>query len=190
MAVNRYQTEEYKRKAHERYMRNREQRLAYAKKYREENLEKIKEIQRSYRESHADIIRKRRAIYVRTSLVAKASRARYKKRRLERDVVFSMKERMRKTLIDSFLRRGYKKGSKSEEIIGCDWGTLAQHLFKTWQDRYGTVYAGEPCHIDHIVPLSEAKTEEEVKKLCHYTNLQLLTPEDNLTKSNKIQNMV
>ena len=41
-------------------------------------------------------------------------------------------------------------------------------------------------HIDHIIPLSTAITEEDVIRLCHYTNLQPLWAEDNLKKSNKL----
>lgn len=183
----RYETAEYKQKAHERYIRNRERILEYAKKYRQENSKKVEEMQRNYRKNNVDKIREKKALYARTSPVAKAQRARYKKRRLERDPIFALKERARKTIADSFLRRGYTKNSKSEEIIGCDWPTFSKHLFKTWENRYGTVYAGEDYHIDHIIPLSEAKTEDDVIRLCHYTNLQLLTPADNLAKSNKTQ---
>lgn len=187
---SRYETPEYKQKQHEYYLRNKEKIKAYSSEYYAEHKEQRANYAKKYRSENADKIRERKTIYARTSPVAKAQRARYKKRRLERDPVFSTKERMRKFLVDSFLRRGYVKNSKSQEIIGCDWATFTRHLFDTWQKRYGTVYAGENYHIDHIIPLSTAQTEDEVIKLCHYTNLQLLKPEDNLAKSNKIQNMI
>ncbi len=41
-------------------------------------------------------------------------------------------------------------------------------------------------HIDHIIPLASAKTEEELKSLCHYTNLQPLWAKENLSKGAKI----
>ena len=186
-AKERYATSEYKQKAHERYLRNKEKLLAYSKAYYKEHKEQAKEYRKEYNIKNADKIRQQKTIYARTSPVAKAQRARYRKRRLESDPMFALKERARKTIAESFLRRGYTKNSKSQEIIGCDWSTFVNHLFKTWENRYGTVYAGEDYHIDHIIPLSEAKTEEEVIKLCHYTNLQLLTPADNLSKSNKIE---
>lgn len=40
--------------------------------------------------------------------------------------------------------------------------------------------------MDHIIPIHIAKTPEEIKLLCHYTNLRLLTPEDNLAKNGKL----
>ena len=40
-------------------------------------------------------------------------------------------------------------------------------------------------HIDHKKPLASAKTEEELKKLCHYTNLQPLWALDNIRKGAK-----
>jgi len=72
-------------------------------------------------------------------------------------------------------------------LVGCDYNFLIEYIEKkftkdmSW-DNYG--YYG--WHLDHIIPLSTAKTEEEIYKLYHYTNLQPLWAEDNLKKSNKI----
>jgi hypothetical protein len=51
----------------------------------------------------------------------------------------------------------------------------------TW-DNYGV----GGWEIDHIIPLASAKTEEEVYKLCHYTNLQPLWANENFKKGKKI----
>ena len=52
--------------------------------------------------------------------------------------------------------------------------------------RYGKEWDGKtPVHIDHIQPLSNAHTIEDVYQLNKYSDLQLLRAEDNLAKSNK-----
>ena len=40
-------------------------------------------------------------------------------------------------------------------------------------------------HIDHITPISKAKTKEDVYKLNYYRNLQYLLAHDNLIKGAK-----
>jgi len=42
-------------------------------------------------------------------------------------------------------------------------------------------------HIDHITPYASARTEEDIIKLSHYTNLQPMWAEENLTKNNRIK---
>jgi hypothetical protein len=77
------------------------------------------------------------------------------------------------------------KRNKTFDIVGCSPYDLKEHLEKqfvsgmTWENR-------SEWHIDHIIPLSSAKTEDELYRLCHYTNLQPLWAEENLKKSNKI----
>ena len=46
----------------------------------------------------------------------------------------------------------------------------------SWDNR-------EKWHIDHIIPLSFAKNEEECLKLNNYRNLRPIWSEDNLEKS-------
>ena len=73
------------------------------------------------------------------------------------------------------------------KILGCDYQFFISHLLKTYKNNYGIDWDGiVEVEIDHIYPLSKAQTEEEVIKLCHYSNLQLLTKEDNRKKRDKI----
>lgn len=82
---------------------------------------------------------------------------------------------------------GWKKNKKTHELIGAEWVIVRDHLeskFRegmTWENH---TYNG--WHIDHIIPLCSAKTEEELIKLFHYTNLQPLWAKENLRKSGKI----
>lgn len=99
---------------------------------------------------------------------------------------------MLKTNVNGRIRAGLKnvnckKNNNTIKYIGCSIDFLKKYLerqFKkgmTWENygKYG-------WHIDHIIPLSSAKTEEEMLKLVHYTNLQPLWATENLSKNAKI----
>jgi hypothetical protein len=80
------------------------------------------------------------------------------------------------------------KGNKTKhahEYLGC---TPPEYLkwisFNTSDftlENYGQIW-----HIDHIIPLNSADIEDELFKLCHYTNLQPLWAPENLSKGDKI----
>jgi hypothetical protein len=101
------------------------------------------------------------------------------------DVLFKLKKNMRSRLGLFLKDRNVTKNNKTFHIIGCSPEFLKEYLEKqfvinmSWENR-------NEWHIDHVIPLSSAKTEKEIYKLCHYTNLQPLWVEDNLKKSNKI----
>lgn len=78
------------------------------------------------------------------------------------------------------------KTKKSFNIIGCSPESLKVYLENQFTEGMTWDLMGKYIHIDHIIPLSSANTEEEIYKLCHYTNLQPLWAKDNLKKSNKI----
>ena len=80
--------------------------------------------------------------------------------------------------------RSYTKNRKSKgtiETIGLshkDFINYIESKFEPWMnwENYGK-YNGELNYgwdIDHIIPLSSAKSEEEVYKLNYYSNLQPL----------------
>jgi hypothetical protein len=90
--------------------------------------------------------------------------------------------------IYSFLKhKNITKQNKTFNIVGCSPEFLKEYLEKQFVDGMCWDNRNE-WHIDHKIPLSSANTEEEIYKLCHYTNLQPLWAEDNLRKSDKILN--
>ena len=95
-----------------------------------------------------------------------------------------------RTRINKYLKiMNVGKKNTTFGIVGCSPEFLKNYLEKQfvngmcWENKgfYG-------WHIDHIIPLSSAKTEDEFYKLCHYSNLQPLWSSDNIKKSNKIIN--
>jgi hypothetical protein len=84
-----------------------------------------------------------------------------------------------------FKLKNIKKKTDTFKIIGCSPLQLKEYLEQKFTKGMNWENQGK-WHIDHIIPLSSAKTEDEVYILCHYTNLQPLWAEDNLKKSNKI----
>ncbi len=105
----------------------------------------------------------------------------YSTQKLKTDILFKLKRNVR-IRINKFLKN---KKSDSSDIVGCSYLYLKEHLEQKFKDNMFWENYGD-WHIDHIVPLSSAKTEEEIYELCHYTNLQPLWAEDNLKKGCKV----
>jgi hypothetical protein len=101
------------------------------------------------------------------------------------DPTFKIIKNVRRRL-NRFINFSYfTKRSTTIYLIGCSPKELKSFLEKKFIGNMSWENYGE-WHIDHIIPLSSAKTEEELNKLCHYTNLQPLWAKDNLRKSNKL----
>jgi len=92
---------------------------------------------------------------------------------------------IRKTIYSRIKNKKFEKKCSTLEILGCDWETLKKYFEAKFQEGMTWDNIGK-WHIDHIVPLAIAKTEEEVIRLNHYTNLQPLWAKDNLMKSYKM----
>jgi hypothetical protein len=76
---------------------------------------------------------------------------------------------------------------KTFDLIGCTPIELKLHIEGQFKENMCWENHGPMgWHIDHIMPLSSAKNEDELKKLCHYTNLQPLWWFENLEKRDKV----
>lgn len=99
--------------------------------------------------------------------------------------VYALDRRVRSLISCSFRRRGFTKRSKTYEILGCSWEEFTLHIERqflkgmNWENR-------SEWHIDHIIPISTATTEDDVIALNHVSNLRPIWATDNLSKSDKI----
>lgn len=111
------------------------------------------------------------------------------------DVLFKLSRNIRALVNISMKSKFSKKSKKTTDILGCDFTTFQDHLeskFEDWMnwENYGK-YNGTLEYgwdIDHIIPVSSAKTEEDLLLLNHYTNLKPLCSYINrVVKRNKIE---
>lgn len=146
-----------------------------------------------YQEHKAEISEKQRQRRSGSTEKDKAWKAAHKEQinnhireRKKADPVYKLKCQARTTIYQSFARTGNVKRERCENITGISIVGLVEHLTRTYETTYGKAWDGvDPVHIDHIIPLATAKSEDDVIRLCHYTNLQLLKAKDNLMKGSK-----
>ena len=75
---------------------------------------------------------------------------------------------------------------KSIEYLGCNIETYKKYLEEQFEEGMSwDNYVLYGWHIYHIIPLSSVNTEEEIYKLCHYTNTQPLLAFENMSKGNR-----
>lgn len=145
------------------------------KKYNQENKDKFKQYKKKYREKN--------------KVKVQQYDSWYRKNKKANNNLFKMRHQISNLIRTSFNRKSYIKPYKTEKILGCKMDYFINYLIKTYEDNYNEKWDWEylkNVHIDHIIPISTAKSEEEIIKLNYYTNLQLLKAEDNMQKSDKL----
>jgi hypothetical protein len=175
-------------KSKENYLVSKDNKLKYSKTYYEKNKEIQSIRQKNYYNNNKEYFLQKSKKYLNENYDKVLSyQKKYKQDRFKKDPIFRTIICVR-ARVNNFLReKNFNKKNKTIEIVGCSPSELKKYLEKqfingmTWENH--SLYG---WHIDHIIPLSSAKTEEEIYKLCHYTNLQPLWATDNLKKLNKI----
>jgi hypothetical protein len=162
---------EIKRKSTAKYRNNNPEK---DKQYAIANREKYKE----YRKNNKDKLRE--------------NYNEWRRNKKKKDPLFKLKHNLRRLIGITFQKNNYFKKSKTYKILGCTYEEFKIHIesqfedWMTWKNhgKYTGNY-NETWQYDHIIPISAARTEEEVITLNHFSNFQPLCSKKNLEKSNR-----
>lgn len=109
----------------------------------------------------------------------------WKRNKCKESPLYRLKGNYRSRIWQAVKNGGFRKTSKTAEMLGCSPFELKKYLEDrflegmTW-DNYGE------WHVDHIIPVSSAKTFERLKEISHYINLQPLWAIDNIKKGARV----
>lgn len=113
-----------------------------------------------YRKKNAKWLNQSKAEYNRDPL-SKERRNEYTRNRRQNDPLFREVLNSRSMVAKAIDRWTFSDNSKTAEYLCCTFDEFVKHM--------GRRFKG--AQVDHIVPLNQAKTVEEVKKLWHFSNL-------------------
>ena len=163
-----------------------QERLHYNKKWKINNKEKIatkdKERSKKYYLKNKNRIKAQTKEYRKYH---KRERQNNNKNRLKIDPLFKLNYMISRSVSKSLKNIDRKKQVGWKILLGYDNIELKQHLEKQFTPEMNWKNYGIYWHIDHIVPLSWFKTEEQlIKKGWRLKNLQPLEAKINIEKGN------
>jgi len=165
--------------------------LKYTKQYRDKNKEKIKKANNKY------YIKNKKEIAIKSKkywsnpankLKNNERSLNYYHNTIKNNDILYLKSILRGRTFKAFRSSKWDKNNATVKMLGCNFKTAHKHIERQFTKGMSWDNQGE-WHIDHIVPLSSAKTEEQLIKLCHYRNLQPLWAYDNISKGAKMPNV-
>lgn len=171
--------------------------LTHKKIYSRENSEYRKEYMKQYRLDNPDMFKNwvknnydkylcnSKKWKIENPEKSKVHKNNNRKKRLENDPQYKLKNNIRRLILLSLNKKGYSKKSKTNEILGIDYNGFMKHIESQFIDGMSWDNRGE-WELDHIIPVSLGKGEEEIIRLNHYSNFRPLWRKDNLLKSNNI----
>lgn len=144
------------------------------KEYYENNKPDILKQKKTYSKTNKDKLKKYNTIYSKE----------YRRKKISTDKFFKFKCSVRDLIKRSIRDKNFTKKSKSGNILGCSYEEFRQYIeskFEPWMNwnNYGNwngvaTSEKQSWDLDHIIPLSSAKTEEDIIKLNNYKNFQPL----------------
>ena len=175
-----YNCRECVKKTHKGYRDNNKDALKKRNKnYRDNNSTDIAKYQKTYRIDNKKKLINYHKIYQQEN---KEKRNEHAKERRLNDPIFKLTCDIRASIYSSF--KNHKKNVTTIDILGCSFEEFKLHLesqfedWMTWDNKGnpkdGILELNKTWDCDHIIPISSAKTVEDVIMLNHYTNFQPL----------------
>jgi len=152
------------------------------KEYHQNNKSAISEKMKEYRQNNKEVLATNTHAYQQNNKTVISNR---RKDRCAVDALYNLTCRIRSSITGSLRNGGYTKNSVTQSILGCSFSEFYNYIENyfyedmNWDNR-------DKWHLDHIVPVSFGKTEEEIIMLNHYTNFRPLWAIDNLLKSDSL----
>ena len=164
---------------------NKDKKTSSNKKWSENNKEHIKEKAKLYRENSLPRTEYYKEWYQNNINTIKDRTKLYKCNKRKTDYLFNAKDKIGNLIRSSLKKKGFKKQSRTCEILGCDYEFFIQYIADKFLDGMSWNNHGE-WHLDHIYPISKAIDENHMILLNHYTNFQPMWKLDNIKKGNKV----
>jgi hypothetical protein len=164
------------------YIKHKDKNKEYAKQYSQINKEKIKIQKKEYRIKNRDKISNKKKEYRQINKDRINNRERIK---INTNKLYRLRRNIKSLIGNSFRRNQLNKYARTTEILGCSIDHFKKHIESnflkgmSWDNR-------SEWHLDHIIPVSTAKNEEDLIRLNHYTNFRPLWAKENMQKYNKI----
>jgi hypothetical protein len=167
---------------------NKEKITKLRKEFYESNKERLSERKKKYYQSDKERWSKYNKEYriINKEKIAEI-RKKYQQNKIKTDYLFKFKNSTRTLIRQSFKsKNNHKKtNTKTVDILGCSLDFFKEYIQSKFTKGMTLENHGK-WHLDHIIPVSLAKTQEDVIRLNHYTNFQPLWAKENLIKSTKI----
>jgi DNA repair protein RadC len=171
------------------HQKHREKKLDYGKKYRKENKEKLSKY---YQKNQQKIKARSKIRYEKlkgTKIREYRQSYRPRKRELrairrKNDPLYRTSNSLRSSVLQAFKRINLQKREKTKVLLGAEFNIVKLHIERQFKKGMNWKNYGK-WHIDHIIALANAKTEADLRDLCHYTNLRPMWAVDNIKKGKK-----
>lgn len=152
----------------------------YAKQYREEHKQKIKDELKIWRDNNKEYRKEKQREYnILNKDKVRLRKTKYQKERLQKDPQAKLK-----ALLRTRINAGFRLYSKNGKTTSCaEYGIDFKAIF----DKVGP-RPSDDCHLDHIIPMSLFNFDiKEHVQLCNCPeNLRWVHWEENLEKADKI----